>query len=922
MTPNDSTQGWRAQGSAETVLARLLGALAEISLDPDAVLEFLVRQCADLFGDLCGARMVSLDGQYLENRVWHHRDHALEGELHELLDPVVQSIEVGNTGRVVRSGKPTVYLKAPPDLRASAQTAYMEARGIAGVMLIPFASRGKVLGVLHLSRDRGSAPYTEEDRDLFFAICDRASLVYDNARLYRELARQGTILEQVDAAVVAVDTDGCITSWNPAAERLFGHARAEVLGRRGADVLSAPYSDEQLAAAREETLAIGWEGEWQMLRADGTPFPVWARASALTDENGVVTGIVGVFSDISAERRSQQLIERRALQHEAVAMLGERALEGGDPEVLFARAVDAAARTLRAQAALVQHSEDGTALVVRAAGGFEADPVGTVVPTEPSGGLAAYALATQRGLLTRDAAADPRFTLEPFLVDSGPGGAVAAVVQGRDRSHGVLVAVAPLHHAFGEADLRFLQSLANVLADAIDRWQGDQEQLRRALHDPLTGLPNRTLVLDRIDQALARIDRADGSLAILFLDIDHFKVINDGLGHGAGDELLAMIAPRLRGAVRPSDTVGRFGGDEFVMVCEGVRDEAMALMIARRVTEGCAAPFRIGGQDHHVTVSVGVVVCARGAHDAEALLRDADAAMYRAKERGRSRVELFDMGMRARAVERMQIERELRAGLDRDELRVWFQPILDLTTGEIASVEALVRWQHPERGMLQPSQFIHVAEESGLVVPLGRRVLELACLQAAHWPRDGHGRLRAVHVNLAAQQVGGAGSDLTAVVEDVLRTTRTPPQQLVLELTETALLERGAVAGDTLAHLVDLGVRFYLDDFGTGYSSLGYLDRFPIAGLKIDRSFVDGLGVHAEKTPIVKAILRMTEALGLDTVAEGVEREDQLAELRELGCTSAQGYLFARPMTGEALSELLLAGPLATAAPPAPRGLV
>ncbi|WP_372790257.1 EAL domain-containing protein [Paraconexibacter sp.] len=897
-------------GDRHVALAAVAADLARVGLDPTEVLDVLVQRSADLFGDLCLARMVSDDGGQVQTRAWAHADPDVAQGLEDLVGHRVQPSDEGAISDVLRTREPLILLDASTATCSGALADYRKARGMASVILAPLRSRGRVLGAVHLSRDRGRAPYTPQDCEIFLDLVERAGLTYDNARLYRKLEHRGLVLDQVDAAVVALDGQGRITAWNPAAERYFGYAREEILGRRGYPLISASVPDEQWAAAVREAYAMGWEGEWRMRRADGTTFPAWARVTQTHDDAGDVTGVVAVFTDLTSERQAQQLLERRALQHEAVAKLGERALEGGDPQALKARAVEAAARTLHGHASLLELTEDGSALEVRRAVGFDEDPTGTVVSAEPSGSLAGYALSVGRGVLSDQLHADPRFTVETHLRVDGSGGGMAALVQGRERVHGVLAVVSPHDEHFGEADLRFLQSLANVLADALDRWLAEQEQVRRALHDPLTGLPNRTLVLDRIEQALSRIDRSGEPMAVIFLDIDHFKVINDGLGHGAGDELLTLFAPRLRGAVRPSDTVGRFGGDEFVVVCENVAGEAMARQLAQRVADACAEPFRIAGLEHHVAVSVGVVVCDHACRSADELLRDADAAMYRAKERGRGRVELFDLGMRARAVERVQIERDLRSAIEHGELRLVFQPIVDLRSGRVCRVEALVRWDHPDRGVLQPSQFLHVAEEAGLAVALGQRVLELACGEAATWHRAAVGRPLPVHVNLAEQQLTGIGAHLADTVAQVLATAGIGAEQLVLEITETALLERASAVRAALTPLVDIGVRFYLDDFGTGYSSLGHLSSFPIAGLKIDRSFTAGLGLGGDKTAIVTAILRMAEVLEIDAVAEGVERTDQLLAIRRLGGTLAQGYLLAAPMDAYELRRLLAGGPI------------
>ena len=371
----------------------------------------------------------------------------------------------------------------------------------------------------------------------------------------------------------------------------------------------------------------------------------------------------------------------------------------------------------------------------------------------------------------------------------------------------------------------------------------------RVLHDSLTGLPNRPSFVGSLSEALKRGTVSGSPVGILFLDLDHFKLINDSLGHHAGDELLRAVAPRLRAHLRPGDIVARFGGDEFGVLVDRLADEDEAVAIADRVSAAFAEPFPIGGVDHFITASLGIAVArpsTREPADPDMLIRDADAAMYRAKERGRSRCELFDAEMRARALRRLEVERELRQGIERDELSLNYQPVLCLASGEVTGLEALVRWEHPERGQLDPSEFIPVAEESGLIEPLGRWVQENACRQILEWHEQRPDeRPLDISVNLSARQV--AHRDLAASVAEVLTRTGLDPVHLCLEITESVLVEESASAKATLEALSELGVRLVLDDFGTGYSSLAYLNRFPLDALKIDRSFIDALGVEQER---------------------------------------------------------------------------
>ncbi len=444
-----------------------------------------------------------------------------------------------------------------------------------------------------------------------------------------------------------------------------------------------------------------------------------------------------------------------------------------------------------------------------------------------------------------------------------------------------------------------------ALRDVTARRLAAEALAYQATHDALTGLPNRTLFLDRLEHALARARRGDGKLAVVFLDLDDFKLVNDSRGHDSGDLLLAGLTPRLSGALRPGDTIGRFGGDEFVVLCEDLGSEQDATAIAQRIVDACAQPMVIGGYEHVVTVSAGVVVVGDPhAATASNVLRDADAAMYRAKAGGSGRVEVFDERIRARLLERIEIESSLRRALGRGELRLVYQPVISLAHNEVVGAEALLRWLHPQRGMLAPAEFLEVAESSGLIIPIGLWVIEEACRQATAWrdARPGRQPIR-VSVNLSPRQV--ANSDTAASVAKVLRGTGLDPGLLDLEITEGTLLAEEWASAHVLRRLKDVGVRLILDDFGTGFSSPSYLRRFTIDALKIDRSFVDGLGRDAENVAIVNAMLSMADALDVGVSAEGVETREQLARLRACGCGFAQGYLFARPASAEWMSGLL-----------------
>ena len=447
---------------------------------------------------------------------------------------------------------------------------------------------------------------------------------------------------------------------------------------------------------------------------------------------------------------------------------------------------------------------------------------------------------------------------------------------------------------------------SGAIRDVTERKLARDALAHQARHDSLTGLPNRSLLIDRIEHAIDRSRRSHSLMAVLFLDIDDFKLVNDTLGHEAGDLLLVEMTPRLRAALRPGDTVARFGGDEFVVLCEDVASEADAMLIAARIASACSRPVMLGPHQHLVTISVGIVVVQNGFSTPTGLLRDADAAMYRAKAMGKGRIELFDEGMRERLLERIAIESDLRHALLHQEFRLRYQPVISLDQGGIVTgVEALLRWQHPTRGLLEPAEFMQVAESTGLIVPIGEWAIEEACRQAADWrdARDEGQPPLSMSVNLSPRQI--ARSNIVSAVASILERTGLEAGLLDLEITERVLLEDAEASAGALRDLKAIGVRLVLDDFGTGYSSLSYLKRFTIDALKIDRSFVDGLGEDAENGAIINAVLGMARALDVGVTAEGVETRQQLASLRGSGCAFAQGYLFSQPIHADDVPDLV-----------------
>lgn len=654
--------------------------------------------------------------------------------------------------------------------------------------------------------------------------------------------------------------------------------------------------------------------EYRLLHRDGRV--VWVRDDALllADEDGAMRWH-GVMSDITDRKRAEAELERRAAQQAAVARLGEHALEGASTSDLMQEAVDAAAQLLEVEiAAAFELLPEHDWFRLRASRGLpETEGIGTLVPGG-SDSQAGYTILSGAPVVVTDSERENRFSCSPILTACGVRSGLTVTIEGRRGPVGVLGLHSRIVREFKPGDVDFAQSLANVLGDTVERQLTEDDIRYRALHDPLTGLPNRVLFLDRLQQAIERLRRRRLLSAILLLDLDRFKLVNDSLGHKIGDELLAAAAPRLNQVVRSSDTVARFGGDEFGILLDEIGGEHDAIDMAQRIASMFARPFVLQGNEHFVTTSIGIAL-AQGGELAGDVIRDADVAMNRAKERGRARYELFDEGMRGRAISRLRVENDLRRALQRDELTLDYQPLVSLTDHSIVSVEALLRWEHPERGRISPADFIAVAEENGLIEPIGRWVLDHACRQAAQWYRARpDSPPLSMAVNLSPVQVANRG--LPGTVAAALRATGLDPVCLTLEITESVMLADAEGLTDALTALKAIGVRLVLDDFGTGYSSLAYLTRLPLDALKIDRSFIDGLGTEPSSAAITEAIVAMSHALSLQVVAEGVETELQAAELSRLGCDLVQGFHFSPPVPAAEITRMLAQGSAWLAKPP------
>jgi len=741
----------------------------------------------------------------------------------------------------------------------------------------------------------------------------RAEIIAQRDSLSQSEQRFRAGFEHSPVGMAMISTDGHYVQVNEALCRLLGRPRSWIEGRSFLEVTHPDDAENDLLLVNR--ILNGeldhHQHEKRYLDADGLIVHALVGESVIRDGDGRILYFYSQVIDITPQRASADRAQRRARQQAVVAAVGQRALEGAPLSELLDESVAAMQDTLGVPFADASELLGDGRLVARATCGWEP---GFTTSSDPATSQAGLTLSLGRPVLVEDSATEDRFVPE-LAREFGLVSALSVPVPAPDGGFwGVLAASSAKQGRFDSDDVSFLQALANVLAGALSREAAERRLRHLSLHDALTGLPNRTLLLDRLAHALARTQRTSEVLAVMFLDVDHFKTVNDAFGHGTGDELLRALTPRLRGALRLGDTLARFGGDEFVVLCEGLHDAEGAQALAERLLAVFATPFILGRDaghptEHHLSASIGIALAGDDhVEDPDALIRDADIAMYRAKQ-GRGRVELFDTRTRDQVVERVRTTSELRRALDENELHIAYQPIVDLRDGSVRRLEALLRWRHPERGLVSPDEFIPLAEESGLILPIGAWVLDQVARQLAAWDRHEDPRMRGLRsgVNLSARQLVEPG--LIEVVTGALAAHGVANDRIVCEITETALIDDPVRASSNVLGLVEAGGLVALDDFCTGYSALEHLKRFPLAAIKLDRTFVADVATNTIDMAVVRGLVEMAGAMSLSTVAEGVENREQLARLRELGCQLAQGYLFSPAVLPSELEELVCSLP-------------
>jgi len=719
-----------------------------------------------------------------------------------------------------------------------------------------------------------------------------------------------TLVEAVPAIVYKAEM-GEAGPWrfvSPQIERILGYSPEEWMADPNLWYDSIHPSDVEHAMSFEDTGLIDLDlhppAKYRLRTKNGRYVWIWERARLIKDEDGVPIWH-GVMQDITAVKTAEREIQKRVDQQVLIAKLGEIAMQGEHPDRLIAIAVDSLARQEGILEVSVWEQEGFTQLYLCHTSAGKA--VAPVIPYEPDrfpGNL----LANGEVVSIADWDDDPRIADYAELKDPEIRSSMVVPISGPREQFGILAANSSEPSHFTDEDGHFLVSAANVLANAIERNRADESLRHRLHHDPLTDLPNRQLFVERLTSAIGVLQDAGGNCAVLFLDIDHFKLINDGIGHHAGDEILREVAPRLSSGLRRGDTVARFGGDEFGIVLKSVEGEDDAREIADRLLDSMSEPIMFGGIENFITASVGIAIYRAGIDEikgAEDLIQEADAAMYRAKEMGRAQAQVFGKPMREKAVRRLEVERELRRAIEDGQLLVHYQPIISLGTGRIHAFEALVRWQHPVDGMVLPLDFIPIAEESDLICQIDTWVLGESLRQMGEWQKlIGKDRPLIVAVNASSRQIRTTG--LPALVGGLLEKHGVAPQRLALEITESVLVVGTSTVKDVLTEINEMGVFLAIDDFGTGFSSLSYLNEFPLDAIKIDRAFIEHLGNGDPKgSAIADAIVQIGRSLSLTVVAEAVSSETQLQMVRDLGCNMAQGFLLARPVSADVATEML-----------------
>jgi len=758
---------------------------------------------------------------------------------------------------------------------------------------LPFESRRRVM------RSGDSWIIVVTARDIRERIAQEEALRKSNERFDMAVRATNDVIWDWDLATDEI-------WWNENFTKVFGNPR-DAADRTIKSWYEGIHPDDQgrVIAGVHRVIGAGgeyWSDEYRFRRHDGSFVHVLDRGQVILDGAGRAVRMIGAMADISSRKQAEERIHNQALRQRLIAEFGQQAFASSDVEDVLSRAVELVTVALKADyCSVLEFDESAKRLLIKAASGWPSETMARRTVAIRPGGRLEFVLSRREPLITEDLAKEERFSDSP-LVRMGVRSGIQVPIFGTAGTFGILSAHARAAHHFGVDDASFLQSVANILAVAIERRSAEERLERLAQFDSLTGLPNRHLFHDRLLKTVAHARRSGQPMAVLFIDLDRFKLVNDTQGHSAGDKLLKEAAERLAQCVRSGDTVGRFGGDEFGAIVSDLSKPGDAGVVAQKVLDALAGPFKLDSHDTYVSASIGITLFPADGDNPEALVMNADTAMYRAKEQGRNTYQYFTREMNERALARVRMEAALRQAIDQKEFLLHYQPKVALESRLISGFEALLRWRHPERGLVLPGEFVSVLEDTGLIVRVGERVLRDVCEQIQAWQRSGLAVLP-VTVNLSARQF--QQKDFESIVRHILREAGIDPSLVQFELTESLLMSDPQGAARTLRGLKDSGVKISVDDFGTGYSSLAYLKRFPIDALKIDHSFIRDITTDPEDAMITLAIIGLAHSLKLKVVAEGVETQEQLELLAANGCDEIQGYYFSIPTTAEECERML-----------------
>ncbi len=768
-------------------------------------------------------------------------------------DKAALFLKTGNAQRVIESRTPS------PLKQHRAGSASVERQSLPGgrrIVFVPVISLQKRLGVLGLIGGKNNRDL--RDGQLLLAIGMALGLSLENLRQKEELReseeRLRAVITGAPVILFALDRDGRYALIEGKKLDAIGVVPGDLLGR---SVFQIYEKRPEIADSFRRVLA----GEELSVTSRVRGLIFESRLSPIKNDSGEIVGATGIAWDITEQRQAQE-----ALQESEERL---RTLVEGARDVIY---------TVTADGTLTSLNPAFETMTGWSRGDWLGNNFAPIVHPEDLPGVIERFQRLLRGGMTEPETHEWRVRTKSGQYLTGEFAPVPMIKDGK------------------------VVGAMGFVRDITERRKAEETIRRLAYHDALTGLPNRALFEDRLRQSLAQAERSRQMLAVMFLDLDRFKLVNDTIGHVGGDELLKGVAEDLSEIVREGDTMARVGGDEFIVLLSGLSRAEDAIAVADRILGRLKEPRVLAGQEFRVSTSIGITVFPRDGEDTETLLRKADTAMYKAKERGRDNYQFYQSAMEASLLDRLALENDLRHAVEREEMLVYYQPVVDVHSGRTVGSEALVRWQHPQRGVVNPEEFIPLAEEAGLITEIGEWVLQTACAQNKAWQEDGREPLR-ITVNISARQLERDG--LVAAVSRILNETGLSAHCLHLEITEGAMMKNVEFIIAMLEELRDMGVGISVDDFGTGYSSLNYLKRFPISTIKIDRSFIRDVVTDANDAAIVTTVITIAHSLHLKVIAEGVETEEQLDFLRERGCDEFQGYLISEPVTADELEKML-----------------